>query len=620
MANLLVDDRDLEFVLYEQLKIDEFCEHELFQEHSKEIFDMVLNEARKLAINEIMPTNIPGDREGCVIKDKDVKVPESYHKAWKLFVEGGWIAISESPEVGGQGMPSIMGIACNEYFIAANMAFIMFPGLTHGSAGLIDEYGTPEQKQKYMERMFSGEWSGTMCLTEPQAGTDVGAIKTTAKKNPDGTYSITGSKIFISAGSHDLTDNIIHPVLAHIEGAPEGTKGISIFIVPKYRVNDDGSLGEFNDVNVGTIEHKMGIHGSPTCVLNFGEDGNCIGELLGEENKGMRVMFQMMNEARIGVGLQALGVGSTSYLHGLKYAKERIQGPDIKNFGNASAPKVPIIQHPDVRRMLMFMKSVTEGLRSLLYFTIYCVDKVKVSTDEKEQEKWQGFLELLTPIVKSYGSDMAFRVSEVAMQVHGGYGYTMEYPIDQFMRDLKITSIYEGANGIQALDLIGRKLGMKKGKVFMGLIKEVSSLIEQESGNEVLSVPLASLKESLDAVSEVAMFFGTKGLEDFEVPVLYAAQFLELMGDMVVGWQLIWQAAIAQKKLDALFSEKGANTPEEQQALINDNRNAAYYSGKIYGAKFFANMTLTLSHGKAQVIKNASKSALEISEASFASS
>lgn len=617
MGNLLVDERDAAFVLFEQLQVDELCKTPLYADFSRDIFEMTLREAQKLAVNDIMPTNVIGDREGAKRDGDNVRVPEAFHRIWKLYTEGGWIAMSESPEVGGQGMPSVLGIACNEYFVAANPAFSTFPGLTHGAARLIENYGTEEQKRKYMFKMFSGEWAGTMCLTEPQAGSDVGNLKTSARRNPDGTYSITGSKIFITDGNHDLTENIIHPVLARVEGAPAGTKGISLFIVPKILVRPDGSLGEFNDIHVGGIEHKMGLHGSPTCVLNFGDEGRCIGELLGEENQGMKIMFQMMNEARIGVGLQGLAIASTAYLHAVKYAKERIQGSDIREFKNPEAPRVPIIRHPDVRRMLMYMKSLTEGIRGMIYYVAYCTDRARTAEDEQERAKWRGFVDLLTPVVKAYSTDMGFRVVETALQVHGGYGYIREYPIEQFLRDIKISSIYEGTNGIQALDLVARKLGMGKGMVFMSFLGEVSQFIERAKDHEALSREIGLLEATKNAVAEVAMFFATKAREDIVLPVLYACPFLDLFGEMIVGWQLLWQATIAYRKLQQLIQDKSVSQ-DSIASFLEENREAAFYSGKLASARFFANTFLALSPAKAQVIKNGDRTALEIPEAGFA--
>ncbi len=366
MPNLLVDERDVKFVLYEQLNIEELSEREKYAEFSREIFDMVLDAALKLAEKKLFPTNKEGDEKGVVLENGQVRVPECFHDAYRVFCEGGWASLPVEPDMGGQGFPSTIYGASTELFVAANQALMMYPNLTIGAARLIELYGLEAQQHEFMDKMYSGEWCGTMCLTEPQAGSDVGALRTKAVRKPDGSFSIVGNKIFISAGDHDLTDNIIHMVLARIEGAPAGTKGISIFIVPKKRLEN----GEFvdNDVICAATEHKMGINASATCALNFGEKDNCVGYLLGEENQGMKIMFNMMNEARLAVGVQGLSQASAAYMHALRYAKERFQGPEISTMKDPSAPKVPIIQHPDVRRMLMWMKCVTEGIRSLLYY------------------------------------------------------------------------------------------------------------------------------------------------------------------------------------------------------------------------------------------------------------
>ena len=381
MANLLVDERDVKFVLYEQLNIEELCQSEKYAEFSREMFDMVLDAAQKLAEKELFPTNRDGDAKGVVLENGQVKVPESFHAAYRYYCEGGWAALPIDQEKGGQGFPSVVYCATMELFVAANQALMMYPGLTIGSARLLEIYGTEEQQRTYMDKMYTGEWTGTMCLTEPQAGSDVGALRTKAVKRPDGSYSITGNKIFISAGDHDLTENIIHMVLARIEGAPAGTKGISIFVVPKKRI-ENGELVD-NDVITAAVEKKMGIHASATCALNFGEKDNCIGYLLGEENQGMRIMFNMMNEARLAVGFQGLAQASAAYMHALRYAKERYQGPEISSMKDPTAPKVPIIEHPDVRRMLMWMKSVTEGIRALLYYAGYCEDRIHIGQDRR---------------------------------------------------------------------------------------------------------------------------------------------------------------------------------------------------------------------------------------------
>lgn len=440
---LLADERDLKFVLYEQLHIEELCKYPQYAEFSQEVFDMVLDQAEKLAEKEMYPTNKIGDRQGCRFADGRVQVPEAFHKVYQLYCEGGWIAISDPPEVGGQGLPFVVANAALDFFSAANWALMMYPGLTHGAARLLQKYGTSELQEIYMYKMFSGEWGGTMCLTEPSAGSDVGNLRTRAVRRPDGAFNLQGQKIFISSGMHDLTANIVHMVLARIDGAPKGTRGISIFLVPRLRVDESGNLVE-NDVACSGIEHKMGIHGSATCSLNFGENNRCIGYLMGEENKGMRIMFDMMNEARLFVGMQGLGHAGTAYLHALQYAKERLQGAPVEKMKDADAPRVPIIDHPDVRRMLMFMKSSTEAMRAMLHLTAYCIDRERVAETDEDRERFQGYVDLLIPICKSVGSDLGFRVCETAVQIYGGYGYISEYPVEQFLRDCKIASLYEG--------------------------------------------------------------------------------------------------------------------------------------------------------------------------------
>ncbi len=618
MANLLVDERDIKFVLYEQLNIEELCESERYSEHSREMFDMVLEAANKLAEKELAPTNKEGDEKGVKLENGQVKAPESYHKAYQHYCEGGWSALPVEEEKGGQGFPDVINISCLEVFGAANMALMMYPGLTIGAARLIDHFGTEEQQRMYMDKMYTGEWTGTMCLTEPQAGSDVGALRSKAVKNGDGTYSISGNKIFISAGDHDMTENIVHMVLARVEGAPAGTKGISIFIVPKMRYDEKGALVD-NDVTPAAIEHKLGINGSATCALNFGEKDNCIGYLLGAENQGMKIMFQMMNEARLAVGVQGLATASTAYLHALSYAKERTQGSDITMMKDPHAPKIPIIEHPDIRRMLLWMKSVTEGIRAMIYYTAYCEDRIKIAKDEEEAAKYQGFVDILIPLCKAWSSDMGFRVTEAAVQVYGGYGYCREYPVEQFLRDCKITSIYEGTNGIQALDLVGRKLGYKQGALFQAIVAETGNLLRNAKANFRLKDIAEPFEAARDQLIEVTRYFGLKSItEEFILPVLYAQPYLELFGDTAVGFMLLWQAVIADRRLEEIYSDAKADTPEKKAEILKTNRSAAFYQGKIASAKFFANSTLSLSKGKARAIMSGERSALDIPEESFA--
>ncbi len=618
MGNLLVNTRDQQFLLFEQFGIEKVFDSEAYGGYSKDDVLMILSEAEKMAVNDVFPTLKEGDEEGCHIKDGKVTVPKCFREPFKKYSEAGWINPMDSPDVGGQGLPHTAGYAVSELFCAANYAFMMYPGLTHGAANLINVYGNEEQKKKYMAKCFSGEWTGTMCLTEPGAGSDVGALKTTAKRLPDGKFLITGTKCFISAGDHDLTPNIIHPVLARIEGDPAGTKGISIFIVPKIRVNDDGSLGEPNDVNCGGIEHKMGIKASATATLNFGEDGKCIGELLGEERSGIKIMFQMMNEARLGVGMQGVAIGSAAFQHAVSYAKERIQGTPVWEMKNPAAKAVTIINHPDVRKKLMWMKSHVEGIRALAYFGAYCMDMSKISKTEAEKANWEGYLELLTPIIKSYSTDKGLLICSLAMDVYGGYGYCSEYPVEQFLRDEKIACIYEGTNGIQALDFVGRKLGQRKGANVMNMAGLVQKVVAKYKNNAELGKAAAALEEASNACFEVAMFFAAAGKGgDFIAPIYNAGKYLDIFGDMVVGYLLLDAAGVAQEKLNAMYDEKGLTTIGKQKGLQRENQDAAFYAGKIASAKFFANEALTTVKARCEAIKANDKSAMELVDLAF---
>jgi alkylation response protein AidB-like acyl-CoA dehydrogenase len=469
-----------------------------------------------------------------------------------------------------------------------------------------------------MFKMFAGEWAGTMCLTEPGAGSDVGASKTTAKRLPDGKFLITGTKCFISSGDHDLTPNIIHPVLARIEGDPPGTKGISIFIVPKIKVNDDGSLGESNDVHTGGIEHKMGIKGSATATLNFGEDGNCIGELLGEARTGMKIMFQMMNEARLGTGMQGLDSASAAFEHAVQYAKERVQGTAIWEMKNPDAKPVTIINHPDVRRKLLWMKSHVEGMRSMCYFVAYCMDKSKVAKTEEEKATWEGFQDLMTTVVKAYCSDKGLLVCSMAMDVYGGYGYCSEYPVEQYLRDEKIATIYEGTNGIQALTLVGRSLGQKKGANIMNLAVLIQANIAKMKANPELGKAASLLEEASNAWLELTMFFAQAGKSgDFLLPILNACKFLELFGDVMLGHFLLEAGGVAFEKLEAIYEAKGADSLGKKKALQRADKDAAFYSGRIASAKFFANEILTTVKARCEAIKAGDKTPLEMTDEAF---
>ena len=600
MAQYVADRRDIDFVLHEQLEIGDLSMNERFAEYTKKTIDLVVSEARNLAVKEVLPTNAPGDLQGCRLENGQVIIPEEFKKIWEHYKDGEWIAMSEDPEWGGQGMPQALSAAATEYLNGANMAMFMYVALTHGAAGLVETFGTDTQKDLFVKKMYSGQWSGTMLLTEPGAGSDVGALDTVATRNDDGTFSISGNKIFISGGEHDLAENIVHPVLARIEGAPAGTKGISLFLVPKFRVNGDGSLGEFNDVICTGIEHKMGVHGNCTCSLTLGSKGECVGTLLGEENKGMKAMFVMMNGARLYVGLQGLSLASASYMNAVNYAKERVQGPNILTMLEKNPPAVPIVQHPDIRRMLISMKSYVEGMRSLIYYVGNCLDLQKVSDSPEEKEKLQGIIDVLIPIAKGYVTDRAFDVCSTGMQIYGGYGFIEEYPQAQLLRDCKITQIYEGTNGIQAMDLLGRKLGMKKGKPVMDLLGEIQAVIAQAKEIDELKTLAEDLEKAVAKFGEVAMFLGKTAMSEKVLSAFAAAHpFMEITGDITMAWMLLWRAVIAAGKVDGKKKDKN------------------FYIGQMKSAEYFIDTIIPITFGKMSSVLKGSDAAISIPEEAF---
>jgi alkylation response protein AidB-like acyl-CoA dehydrogenase len=602
MAQLIADRRDVDFVLHEQLEVEALSQHDIFAEFNKKTIDLIISEARNLAIKEILPTQVESDREGTPFDAGKVTVPESFHRVWELFKEGEWLAMIEDPQWGGQGMPRTVALAASDYMNGANFAFMMYAGLTHGAGKLVETFGTAEQKELFLKNMYSGEWTGTMLLTEPEAGSDVGALTSTAVKNEDGTYSLTGNKIFISSGEHDLAANIIHPVLARIEGAPEGTGGISLFIVPKFWVNEDGSLGEFNDVVCTGVEEKMGIHGNATCSMSLGSKGQCRGYLLGEENKGMRAMFVMMNEARLLVGIQAFACATASYLYAVNYARQRVQGRHLLNMLDKSAPSVPIIQHPDIRRMLLTMKSYVEGMRSLLYYVGMCEDKINIIDSEEEKARYQGIIDLLIPVAKGYVSDKALEVCNLGVQIYGGYGYIKEYPMEQLLRDCRITPIYEGTNGIQAMDLLGRKLGMNKGKPIMDLMVEIQHTIADAKANSKTTGLAAKVEKALNKLGEVALNLGQTAMSPKVMAAFaHAYPFMEVAGDVVLAWQLLWRATLAARKL-----ETGAR-----------KKDAVFYEGQLKSAEFFIHTLLPVALGKMDATLEINSAAVDIEEDSF---
>jgi alkylation response protein AidB-like acyl-CoA dehydrogenase len=602
MAQQIADRRDVDFLLHEVLRVEEMSEHEKFEEFNRKTIDLIISEARNLALKEVLPTQVIGDRQGVHFENGVVTVPEEFKKVYEAYKEGEWVAMTESIDWGGQGMPRTVALAASEYFIGANLAFMMYPGLTHGAGRLIETFGTPKQKELFVRKLYTGEWCGTMLLTEPEAGSDVGALTTTARKNDDGTYSITGNKIFISGGEHDLVENIIHPVLARIEGAPQGTGGISLFVVPKIWVNDDGTLGEFNDVVCTGVEEKMGIHGNATCSMALGGKGHCRGTLLGQENKGMRAMFLMMNEARLLVGMQGFCCASSAYLNALQYARQRIQGRHLLKMRDDSAAAVPIIEHPDVRRQLLTMKAYVDGMRSLLYYVGILADRKETAESEEEKARLQGMIDLLIPVAKGYVTDRSFEMCSLGLQVYGGYGYIRDYPMEQLLRDCRITMIYEGTNGIQAMDLLGRKLGLNQGKPIMDLLGEIQKTLARAKGVERLKGLVDRVEKAVNRLGEAALHLGQTAMSPKVLNAFaFAHPFMDVCGDVILAWMHLRRATVAVAAL-----EKGAR-----------KKDAAFYEGQVKSAEFFIHAILPVTNGKMKAILETNGAAVDISDAAF---
>jgi alkylation response protein AidB-like acyl-CoA dehydrogenase len=610
VSHYLVDRRDLLFVLNEQLGLGKLTELPKYKDFDQGDFDLVLDEAIKVATELLSGLNKVADEQQCKLVDGKVVLPDGFVPAFKTFCEAGWVSPHGNPEHGGQGLPFTLTVSLSELFIGANPSFFFLPALTAAAANVLEDFGSEAHKQRFLEPMLTGRWTGTMCLTEPQAGSAVGELTTSARPL-DGTerFALTGSKIFISAGDHEAAENIIHLVLARVEGDPAGTKGLSLFIVPKYKVDEAGRVGESNDVVTTALEHKMGINGSPTCALAFGENGDCEGYLLGERRMGIVYMFKMMNEARIMCGIQCAAAANASYQQALAYARDRVQGTRATS---KSDERVAIIEHPDVRRNLLWMKSVSEGLRALLHQAAYWADLAVGLTDEKEVTRYQDLLELLTPICKAYATDMGFYVTEKGIQVLGGYGYVREYPLEQYMRDVKIASLYEGTNGIQALDLLGRKMRLKGGGLFMNWLQEANGSLQPHKDHPELGTLVQAVDKAKNALGEVTFAFPALGQKDPELFILQATPFLRAFGHVEVARQLVLQALIAQKALDALAKKAGAESPEQRRALLQDDSEARFYDGKVQAARFFVGNVLPETFSLAKSMKTPDRSALDI--------
>lgn len=556
---------DMQFILHEVLKISESATPG-YAELDAEFTSAVLEEAGKLATQVLAPLNAIGDREGCRLENGHVTTPAGFKDAYDLMKNGGWTGLPCDTEYGGQGLPHIISTAVSEMFGSANMAFNMYPALTHGAFSAIHAHGSDAQKATFLPKMASGDWTGTMNLTEPHCGTDLGLMRTKAEPNGDGSFTITGQKIFISAGEHDLSDNIIHLVLARIPGGPEGIKGVSLFIVPKFLINDDGNLDARNGVTVGSIEEKMGIHANATCVMNYDA---ATGYLLGEEHKGMRAMFTMMNEARLGVGVQGYAQASVAYQNAAIYANERLQGRDITGTKNPDGPADPLIVHPDIRRSLMDQKSFVEGARAFTFWGAGLIDKARLDGDKDAD----GLASLLMPVIKGFQSDKGFEMAIQAQQVLAGYGYIEENGMSQFARDARITQIYEGANGVQALDLVGRKLGANGGKDIIAFFALIKIFIHENQTNEALKSdflePLKSASKDLQAATT---YFMSEGIKNPNNALAGSYDFMHLFGHVCFGLMWSQMALAAQTQLD-----KGAGDTGFYQTKITTGR---YYMAR----------------------------------------
>jgi hypothetical protein len=538
---------DVLFLLEDVFEMHSLANLPGFAEATPDVVSAVLHEAAKLCEETIQPLNLSGDQEGVKrLEDGSVKTPKGFKGAYDTYVQGGWIGLSADPEFGGQGLPYVLTTAMLEFAGGANVAFSMYPALTMGALAAIHVHGSQEQKEKYLPKMLEGAWTGTMNLTEPHCGTDLGLLKTKAVPNGDGTYSITGQKIFISAGEHDLADNIIHLVLARIEGAPAGVKGISLFIVPKVEIAADGSLGARNGVSCGAVEHKMGLHANATCVMNF--DG-AKGVLIGQENRGLAAMFVMMNEARIGVAAQGLALSEVAYQNAAAYAKERLQGRSLSGVKAPEKAADPIIVHPDVRRNLLMARAFNEAARALMVWTSLASDLQHRSPDPAERQKSEDMLGLMTPVMKGVFTDRGFDNTVRCQQVFGGHGYIREWGAEQFVRDARIAQIYEGANGIQALDLVGRKLPKDGGRAVMAFFAEVGEFLKANKENAELAPFTKSLKGGLDQLQQATMWFMQNGMAKPDNAGAGASDYMHLFGLVAMSymWARMAKAALAKK-------------------------------------------------------------------------
>jgi acyl-CoA dehydrogenase len=588
MSEYVAPIKEMHFVLKELADLSTVCDLPGYEEASEDVIEAVIEEASKLAGGVLAPLNVVGDEKGSRVENGSVIEAEGFAEAYNQFVEGGWCTLAGNPEFGGMGLPELVASATSEMWAAANISFALCPMLTVGAMGAIETHASDEIKQVYLENMVSGAWTGTMNLTEPQAGSDLAAVR--AKAMPEGDhFRISGTKIFITWGDHGMTENVIHLVLARTPDAPEGVKGISLFVVPKFMVNDDGSVGEKNDVHCVSVEHKMGIHASPTCIMSFGDNDGAVGYLVGEENHGLAYMFTMMNHARLHVGVQGVAQSDRAYQHAVEYAKDRVQG-----VAPGMPGKSPILHHPDVRRMLMLMRAFTEASRALNYVAAAELDKAHHATDPEVKLAATKRLELLTPIAKAWATEVSQEVTSLGVQVHGGMGYVEETGAAQYMRDTRITTIYEGTTGIQANDLIGRKLIRDGAQEFSKLIAEMQATeAELKSAGEQFSIMASALNEGITQLDDAAQWVIAHHKDNPLIPGAASVNFLMLAGTVIGGWLMAKSALISQGKLA---------------------EDTSFYSAKIITAQFYAEHIMSRAYGYTQAVKAGSDSMMALTE------
>jgi alkylation response protein AidB-like acyl-CoA dehydrogenase len=588
--------KDMQFVLNELAGLDRVAKLPGCEEVTPDLVEAILDEANKFASGVLAPLNRAGDVEGAHWSDKAVTMPKGFKQAYRQFVENGWPALSCEPEHGGQGLPKTVAVAVQEMWKASNMAFSLCPMLTMGAVEALELVGTDEQKATYLPKMISGEWTGTMNLTEPQAGSDLAAVRTRAVPQGDGTYRVFGQKIFITYGDHDMAENTIHLVLARTPNAPEGVKGISLFVVPKFLVNADGSLGERNDVWCVSIEHKLGIHASPTCVLAFGDNGGAVGTLVGKENEGLKYMFVMMNAARFAVGLEGLAIADRAYQKAVAYARDRVQGRAIEG----SSGSVAIIRHPDVRRMLMLMRTQVEAMRALAYVVAAATDTALRHPDATEKARQQAFVDLMIPVVKGWLTETGNEVASLGVQIHGGMGFIEETGAAQFFRDARITTIYEGTTGIQAMDLIGRKIAREGGvtaKAVIAQMKQTQGALANHAHPDLAAIA-AELEKGIEALALAVDYIVSTYGKDVRAVAAGAVPFLRLMGIVSGGWMMARAALVAHDKASA-----GDDDP--------------FYPAKIISARFYAEHVLPAAAGLTKEVIQGGASVLALDEAMF---